>query len=97
MKKVTKIIAAIMLVAIAAVGAYASAQKSQAILDVFYINSADECVEAKANTVCVETGTPNCTEDLLDPVTEAPLGISSQIFRDKDPQTGECEVPYHRP
>lgn len=93
MKKITKILAAVMLVIAVAVGAYASAQKSAAVIDVFYIDSNEECVAVKANTICAISSIPQCVEAILDPVTALPLGFNAQIYATRT-SAGACIDPY---
>lgn len=94
MKKIAKIFAAVMLVAVAAVGAFAAAQKSAALIPVYYINSLDQCVQAKVEAICPNVGTPDCVKPLFDAVTEAPLGLTEQIFASKNQSSQECEQAY---
>lgn len=92
----TTISSGIALLLLATIGAFASAQKSATLIDVFYIDSHDECVPVKVLTACSISTTPLCSEQLFDAVTSAPLGFSDQIWGSRNTETAACEQPYRQ-
>lgn len=97
MKKIANLLAVSLLIIGAGTAAYASAEKSRALINVFYINANSQCVAAKAETICTVTTTLDCIEPLYDATTSASLGFSSQIYASRNVVTQACQQPYDRP
>lgn len=92
--KISKFFLGLTVILFAAIGAFASAQKSVLFTNVYYLNGA-VCTEVLVNTTCAIAEVEGCEELLFD-LDESPLFITAQIYATKT-AGGACIDPYDRP